>query len=712
MGSLRSGETSGGFGSLVPIMYAACLLSWNAISRSADMPIIRTGRIVPLNRLPIDPELTKSLRFIDGRFTKRPQRNRLLRKSGVCIMNILGGRPPRESARGRMRLSTVRAISMLGVAGVVGVLGGGQAIACATLTHLTLVKVVVNTGGGEADASDWTLMADGKTDLSGKTGDEAVTNASVEPGRYTLKESGDPSGYEASSWSCTDTKVTNDGAVALAATAGAVTLAEGDSVTCTITNTFKPHDTDKHAHLTLVKKVVNDGGGKAHASDWTLKADGETDLSGKTGDEEVTNASVEPGTYTLKESGDPSGYEASPWSCTDKKVTEGHVSLAAGEKVTCTITNTFKHHDTDKSAHLTLVKKVVNDGGGNAVATDWTLKAAGPVTISGASGSHAVKNAEVTAGDFTLSESGGPSGYTGSAWSCSNKTVTAGVVKLTKGDSVTCTITNTFQVRHADNSVHLTLVKNVVNDGGGTALATGWTLKAAGPVTISGTSGSSAVTNATAQPGDFTLSESDGPSGYTPSAWSCSNKTVTASAVSLVAGDSVTCTITNTFRPAHLTLIKKVVNGHGGSALATRWTLKAAGSVTIRGISGSSAVTGAVVPAGDFKLSESGGPSGYTASAWLCPNKTVTASAVSLAAGESVTCTITNTQNAAPESAQVLGVSETAQGVSGTAKAGAGAPKSLAFTGPAEILPLGLVGLFALALGGVLTAVARRRVRS
>jgi hypothetical protein len=815
MGSLRSGGTSGVFGRLVPIMYAACPLSWNAISRTADMSIVRTGRIVRLNRLPIDPELTKSLRFIDGRFTKRPQSYRLLRKSGVCIMNILGGRPPRESARGRMRLSTVRAISMLGVVGVVGVvgvLGGGQAIATQgnsdnisfchrtdsvtnpyeeittdpasiiqqghdghdgsifdgtkdktkwgdiipafwypefgntpaghfdglnvkavdvpageawlgrhcepapelTKTHLTLVKVVVNTGGGKAHASDWTLKADGKTDLSGKTGDEAVTNASVEPGTYTLKETGGPDGYEASPWSCKDTKVTNDGAVALAATAGAVTLAEGDSVTCTITNTFKHHDTDLRAHLTLVKVVVNAGGGEADASDWTLKADGPTDLSGVTKTAAVTNASVEPGTYTLKESDGPDGYEASQWSCKDTtvtkdevvKVTEGdHVSLAADDSVTCTITNTFKHHDTDKHAHLTLVKNVVNNGVGTALATDWTLKAVGPDTISGATGSHAVKDAEVTAGDFTLSESGGPSGYTGSAWSCSNKTVTAGVVKLTKDDSVTCTITNTFQGRHVDNSTHLTLVKNVVNDGGGTALATDWTLNAVGPVTISGTSGSSKVNGALVQPGDFTLSESGGPSGYTASAWSCPNKTVTdKGAVTLAAGDSVTCTITNTFLPAHLTLIKKVVNGHGGTALATRWTLKAAGSVTISGISGSTAVTGAAVPAGDFKLSESGGPSGYTASAWLCPDKKVTAGAVSLAAGESVTCTITNTQKA-PAALQVLGVSETAPAV-------AGAPKSLAFTGPAEILPLGLAGLFALALGGVLTAVSRRRVRS
>ena len=42
-------------------------------------------------------------------------------------------------------------------------------------------------------------------------------------------------------------------------------------MTCTITNTFKRHDTDKHAHLTLVKKVVNTGGGEARATDWTLE---------------------------------------------------------------------------------------------------------------------------------------------------------------------------------------------------------------------------------------------------------------------------------------------------------------------------------------------------------------------------------------------------------------------------------------------------------
>ena len=93
-------------------------------------------------------------------------------------------------------------------------------------------------------------------------------------------------------------------------------------MTCTITNTYQRHDTDQRAHLTLVKEVVNTGGGTAHASAWTLKADGLTNLSGRTGEGAVTNASVKPGDYALSESEGPSGYTASTWSCTGKTVTK------------------------------------------------------------------------------------------------------------------------------------------------------------------------------------------------------------------------------------------------------------------------------------------------------------------------------------------------------------------------------------------------------
>ena len=94
---------------------------------------------------------------------------------------------------------------------------------------------------------------------------------------------------------------------------------------------------------------------------------------------------------------------------------------------------------------------------------------------------------------------------------------------------------------------HLTLAKTVDNTGGGAALATAWTLNATGPTTISGHTGGAAITNAAVNAGTYTLAESGGPTGYTPSAWSCTGGTLTGSSLVLAAGDTASCSITNTF---------------------------------------------------------------------------------------------------------------------------------------------------------------------
>ncbi|MEO6143719.1 MAG: hypothetical protein ABIP19_07060, partial [Dermatophilaceae bacterium] len=315
------------------------------------------------------------------------------------------------------------------------------------VTHLTLVKEVVNTGGGTADPEDWTLSAVGPTTLSGKTGYAAVTNAVVSPGGYALSESDGPSGYTASSWSCR----TKDDKVGKSASSGhssGVMLEKGDSVTCTITNTFVPPPPQK-THLTLVKEVVNTDGGTSGPEDWTLSAVGPTTLSGKTGDAAVSNAVVSPGGYTLSESG-PSGYTSSAWSCGNKVVTANAVTLAAGESVSCTITNTFQIPN-PQPAHLTLVKVVVNAHGGTASPSDWTLSAVGPVTISGASASTAVTSAALPAGDFVLSESAGPTGYTPSAWVCLGGTLNGDTITLASSQDATCTITNTEEAPESVN---------------------------------------------------------------------------------------------------------------------------------------------------------------------------------------------------------------------------------------------------------------------
>ena len=68
----------------------------------------------------------------------------------------------------------------------------------------------------------------------------------------------------------------------------------------------------------------------------------------------------------------------------------------------------------------------------------------------------------------------------------------------------------------------LTLKKTVTNDNGGTLAANAVTLTATGPVTISGTMGSTAVTNAAVTAGTYALTEIN-PAGYTASAWTCTS---------------------------------------------------------------------------------------------------------------------------------------------------------------------------------------------
>ena len=143
------------------------------------------------------------------------------------------------------------------------------------------------------------------------------------------------------------------------------------------------------------------------------------------------------------------------------------MTVALGDDITCTITND------DNAPKLTLNKVVVNDNGGTALESAWTLTATGnpvtdPATLSGpgaAGNADVVSGAGFDAGTYDLSESGGPAGYTASdvelhGWSDRH----AGEGDVALGDDITCTITND------DNAPKLTLNKVVVNDNGGTAL--------------------------------------------------------------------------------------------------------------------------------------------------------------------------------------------------------------------------------------------------
>jgi Prealbumin-like fold domain len=219
-----------------------------------------------------------------------------------------------------------------------------------------------------------------------------------------------------------------------------LTAAEiGQFIICTFTNTS--------LGLTLTKQVNNGtSGATTAATAWTLAAAGTTNglptISGPTGSAPVTNAFVPPGTYNLSETG-PAGYTPSNWVCTGAaSSTPTSVTVALGENVTCTISNTAI------APKLTLVKEVDNGAtGATAVPTDWTLTATGTTTglptISGVTGAPAVTGAALAIGTYNLTESG-PAGYTPSDWSCTGaQSFTSTTVTLALDQDATCTIKNT-----------------------------------------------------------------------------------------------------------------------------------------------------------------------------------------------------------------------------------------------------------------------------
>ncbi len=391
-----------------------------------------------------------------------------------------------------------------------------------------------------------------------------------------------------------------------------VSLVAGENVICTFTNTLQ------ETHLTLVKTITNDNGGSALATAWTLSASGPTPISGATGDSSVTNALVSAGTYTLSESGGPSGYTAGDWSCVKNNnapVTGSSITLAPGDNATCTINNN------DIQPKLTVTKVVINDNGGTKIVADF------PLFVGATSVTSGVQNG-FNAGTYTVSETN-QTGYTGAI---SGDCASNGSITLAAGDVKACTITND------DNAPELHLRKTVTNDNGGNALVTDWTLSATGTggsqTNLSGTT--PVDSGATFKADTYALAESGGPSGYTAGAWDCGQATMTdASHVTVPLGGNVTCTINNDDQQAYITVVKVVTNDNGGDALPDDFNLVLEGNPVSSGVQ---------VPVS---------PGTYTAGETLLPGYTFEGFSgecdsngdVTVALGESKTCTLTNNDN-------------------------------------------------------------------
>jgi hypothetical protein len=148
----------------------------------------------------------------------------------------------------------------------------------------------------------------------------------------------------------------------------------------------------------------------------------------------------------------------------------------------------------------------------------------------------------------------------------------AGPLDVTVGsdDDIVCTITNNLQTGT------LKVIKEVINDNGGEKTAADFNLhvKQDGTdVTDSPQAGSDTGTVYELLIGDYVVSEDAPPTGYEETGFSgdCDEN----GNITVLAGQEVTCTITNDDIPPELTLVKVVTNDDGGDNKASEWTLKA-----------------------------------------------------------------------------------------------------------------------------------------
>jgi uncharacterized repeat protein (TIGR01451 family) len=398
-----------------------------------------------------------------------------------------------------------------------------------------------------------------------------------------------------------------------------------------LTTTLQNITTELCGGTITVNKIIDADGNLETTKDqtpgigWEFNIDEEIVTTGANG--QTVPLEVDNGSYNVGETA-MTGYEFIDAACTGSSEYNGSldgdiiysVEVDSNDVINCT----FYNHPLPGT--LTVIKQVNNTYGGTAAAADFTIEVTNgsPASFPGSvTGQPVVIPADSS---YSVSETAGPQGYAATyIGDCSGT--------MPKAGQKTCTVVNDQLDPHADDGI-ITVIKNVVNDNGGTAEISAFTLYVNDTTVTSGASTYFAT-------GDYTVSEDSLP-GYAKTGIICRDGEEVISRTgdfTLSAGQAITCTITNDDIQPKLTVTKIV---SGGDASISNFPL----SVTL-GQNEPVAVTSGQsngFDAGDYVVSEISQVSNYTAS-WSenCPN-----GAISLAVGDDKTCTITNTYNIVP----------------------------------------------------------------
>jgi uncharacterized protein (TIGR03437 family) len=477
-----------------------------------------------------------------------------------------------------------------GTPAAVTVVAGATTTCTFTNTLLGAIKVVKNTIGGNGTFGFISNFGFTSLTTVGGTASQTITN--LTPGGLFSVSETVPTGW------------TQTSAVCSSGTPGAVSVAPGVTTTCTFTNAAL-------GSIQVVKNTIGGNGTFLFNSNFGVSS---LTTTGNTASQTVNNLTPG-GSFSISETV-PAGWTQTSATCTSG--TPASITVAAGTTTTCTFINT---------AALGSIQVVKNTVGGNGTFAFTSNFGVSSLTTTGNTASQTVNNL-TPGGTFSISETV-PAGWTQTSATCTSGTPAS--ITVATGATTTCTFTNT-----ALGSIQV--VKNTIGGNGTFAFTSNFGVSS---LTTAGNTASQTVNNLTPG-GTFSISETV-PAGWTQTSATCTSGTLAS--ITVAAGATTTCTFTNTALGS-IRLVKNTVGGNGTFAFISNFGVS---SLTTAGNTASQTVNN-LTPGGSFSVSETVA-SGWTQTGANCTNGTP--GAITVTAGVTTTCTITNTVVAPPSTGSI-----------------------------------------------------------
>jgi uncharacterized repeat protein (TIGR01451 family) len=377
-------------------------------------------------------------------------------------------------------------------------------------------------------------------------------------------------------------------------------VATGDTVVCTFTNT-------RLGHIIVEKQTDPDGSTETFEFDTSYDFANFTLSDGQQND----SGNLLPGTYSVAELAE-TGWDLTSVVCSDQS-DPSSIDLNPGETVTCVFTNT-------QDANIIVVKQTDPDGDPQSFSFTASYDQDGFSLSDGQQND----SGDLDPGTYSVSETV-PDGWDLDSATCSDQSDPS-AVSLQAGETVTCTFNN-------QKDAKIIVVKQTDPDGSTQSFDFTASYDGNGFSLSDGQSDDSGDLD----PGTYSVSET------VPDGWELKNTTCddgsSSSEINLSAGEIVTCTFTNE-QDAHIIVVKQT--NPDGSQQSFNFTA----SYDNDGFAlsdGQQNDSGDLDP-GTYSVSETV-PDGWDLDSATCSDQS-DPSSINLSAGETVTCTFTNEQDA------------------------------------------------------------------